>query len=302
MSPLSLRQLFAPCLLLLSTAAVFAAPETDKIEEAFRQTLLRLAQSGDLSGDGRTPIVIERPAEQTANFGLLIDRDDDDGLLVLGVLPGASAERIGFRAGDRLIEVDGASLIGAGGSTRMRNLLAELEQSRDMRFRVLREGREQQLAGTVEAVSLPAMRIELLSEDEVTASLPSSHVAGDADSVCGRVTVFPASPRTRDLFPALLIAVDGETPGPSSQDTFRLTPGRHVLTVAERIDERYFSPIANQQRSRRGRDTYQTLEVDVQPGVTYLLAAHFLRDRASRILDGGYWQPVIWKERAESCR
>lgn len=286
----------------LSTLASAQAPNTDKIGEAFHQTLLRLAQSGDLPGNDQAAVIIERPAAKVADFGLLVDRDHADGLLVLGVLPGASAERIGFRAGDRLIGVDDIDLTGAGGGARMRDLLAELKQSRDMRFRVLRDRRELQLAGIVDAVSLPAMRIELLSPDAAAAPLSSAHAFGDSGAGCGRITTFPASPRTRDLFAARLIAIDGEIPGPSSQDTYRLAPGRHVLTVAELIDERYFSAVANQQRSRRGRDAYQTLDIDVQPGVTYLLAAHFFRDQASRVLDGGYWQPVIWKERAEPCR
>lgn len=288
--------------LLLATAAPAIAADSTKIGDAFRQTLMRLALSGELPGQSDGALLIERPAERVANFGLLVDRDHDQGLLVLGTLPGASAEHIGFRAGDRLVEADGIALTGVGGSARMRAFLEDLEGSRDVRFTVLRDGREHSLAGTVETVSLPAMRVELLPAAAAASSQQQARVAGDADSRCGRVTVFPASPRTRDLFPARLIAVDGELPGPSSQDTFRLSPGRHVLTVAELIDERYFSAIANQQRSRRGRDAYKTLEIDVQPGVTYLLAAHFIRDQDSRILDGGYWRPVIWKERAEACR
>lgn len=296
-------------LLLCATSLPMASTaDGDDIGEEFRQTLLRLAQAGELPA-GDTPVFIERPAERVPNFGLLIDRDNDAGLLVLGTLPGGSAEQIGLQAGDRLLAANNVDLTGPGGSVRMRGLLDEIDDEAPMAFRVLRDGREERLAGTVEAVALPAMRVELIPANDTaggagsdTDAIAMDHVAGDPDSSCGRISTFPVAPRTRQLFSARLIAVDGELPGPSSQDTFRIAPGRHVLTVAEAIDPRYFQSIANQQRSRQGRRGYKDIEIDVRPGVTYLLAARFHLDRSSQILDGGYWEPVIWKERAEACR
>lgn len=288
--------------LLLSFPFFSCAADADSadIGEEFRQTLLRLAQAGDLPT--RDPLLIERPAERVANFGLLVDRDNAAGLLVLGTLPGGSAERIGLQAGDRLMAANGIDLTGPGGSERMRSLLDNLEDDGPMAFDVVREGSKRHLTGNVDAVALPAMRIELIPSDDSTVSGGGDRVRGDPDSVCGRISTFAAAPRTRELFPARLIAVDGELPGPSNQDTFRIAPGTHVLTVAEMIDERYFSAIANQQRSRRGRDAYKMLEIDVQPGVTYLLAARYYPNQHSSILDGGYWEPALWKERAEPCR
>ncbi|WP_205984876.1 hypothetical protein, partial [Pseudofulvimonas gallinarii] len=60
--------------------------------------------------------------------------------------------------------------------------------------------------------------------------------------------------------------------------------------------------VGNFQRGRLGDRGYKELEVDVEPGVTYFLAARLHRGRSDRILDGGYWEPLVWKERAESCR
>ena len=155
------------------------------------------------------------------------------------------------------------------------------------------------------AVALPVMRSHGAA---ASASSRVPHAAAQpataplSNPTPAAVATERVAPRTRDLFPAKLIAVDDELPGASSQQTFRLAPGRHVLIVAEMIEHEYFSSIANMQRGRHRRDGYKTLEVDIQPGVTYFLAARFHRDRSGSILDGGYWQPVLWKERVEPCR
>lgn len=278
-------------LALAVAAPVAAQPAGDPVEEAFRLALLRLSQDGLLDADA-VPRVIDRPAEKVANFGALVDRDEADGLRVLGTLPGGSAERIGLRTGDLLLAANGTALRGAGASERMRELLAGLDDGDPVRFELLRDGRSQQLAGTMQVLELPAVRVELLD---------SAAIAGDPASSCGRLSTFPVPPRSRQLHPARLLAVDGRLPGPSSQDSFRLPPGRYRLTLAEIIDNREFSAVANRQRARSdAREA--TLELEVRPGVTYLLAARLEPSRRERILDGSYWQPVVWRERSESCR
>lgn len=283
--------------LALAGPASAQPPPESAVDEEFRQALMRLVESGALPNDGGM-VVIERPAERVANFGLLIDSDSRDGLRVLGTLPGGSAERIGLRAGDRLLAANDVDLRGDGGSARMRSLLDALDDGDTLTVRLQRGGRELELAGTVDAIQLPAMRVELQTGGDGG----DGHVPGDPESTCARITTFPAAPRTRDLFPANLVAVDGRSPGTVRQDSFRVSPGRRVLTVAESIDPSYFSGVANSQRSRRAGQLHKTIELDIRPGVTYLLAARFIRDRSSEILDGSYWQPVIWKERAEPCR
>lgn len=278
-------------LALVLAAPAVAQPGGDPVEEAFRLALLRLSQDG-LLGPDAVPRVIDRPAEKVANFGALVDRDEADGLRVLGTLPGGSAERIGLRTGDLLLAANGTALRGTGAGDRMRELLASLDDGDPVRFELLRDGRSQQVAGTMQVLELPAVRVELLD---------SAVLAGDPESRCGRLSTFPVPPRSRHLHPARLLAVDGRLPGPSSQDSFRLPPGRYRLTLAEVIDSREFSAVANRQRARSdAREA--SLELEVRPGVTYLLAARLEPTRRERILDGSYWQPVVWRERSESCR
>lgn len=122
-----------------------------------------------------------------------------------------------------------------------------------------------------------------------------------AESSCGRISVFDVAPRGKQLYSAVLIAIDGHNAGSSDWTSFRVEPGKRVLTVAENIDSRQFSSVAQVQRSKSGRDRYRIIEVDVEPGVTYRLAAQFDLERRNSIRDNAYWHPVIWSQSNESC-
>ena len=74
--------------------------------------------------------------------------------------------------------------------------------------------------------------------------------------------------------------------------------GRHVLEVAEIID----SEDLPQARSRQRRDSEQLLEIDVAPDTTYTIAAHLVDANARDFARGGYWKPVVYKEKSEACR
>lgn len=134
------------------------------------------------------------------------------------------------------------------------------------------------------------------------APLPATVVAADGDR-CARISTFDIAPRKQKLYPAVLIAVDGRLPGPTSASSWRLEPGPHTLTVAEAIETHEFSGVQLRQRDgRERRDRYKTLQITAEPGITYRLAAQFKPDARTSIRDGAYWEPVIWKQSAESCR
>jgi hypothetical protein len=133
-------------------------------------------------------------------------------------------------------------------------------------------------------------------------ALAPADAAADEGNRCARVSVFDSAPRKQDLYPAVLIAIDGSMPGPTQATTWRVTPGKHTLTVAEAIEPHEFSTPQLRQRDGRKVRPYKTLEIDAQPGITYRLAAQFIAANRSRIDDGSYWEPVIWKESPEACR
>lgn len=124
---------------------------------------------------------------------------------------------------------------------------------------------------------------------------------GAAASTCGRISVFDVAPRNQDLYRARLINLDGQSPGPSGSRSFRVAPGPHELEVAEVIDNDQFNDLQLQQRIRNA-DRYKVLKLDVQPGVTYSLAAKLIEARRNYILDQTYWEPVIFQQTNEACR
>jgi hypothetical protein len=118
---------------------------------------------------------------------------------------------------------------------------------------------------------------------------------------CGRISVFDVAPRSRDLYGARLLEIDGELPGPSGSRTFRVAAGFHKLKVSELIDAKQFSDVALRQRGK-GRDLSKTMEIEVKPDTTYLLAAHLIEAHRNDIIQGGYWEPVVYDQHKEPCR
>jgi hypothetical protein len=290
-----------------------APPSASAVEQRLHQemqaVLLRLIESGELSAEAAAELTLAAPATQQPDFGAILDvrhRENDAGLPVLGVTPGSSAAALGLRAGDILRAVNGESLVGRGADGNGRAMAAQqlrrqlLSEAEAVTLEVQRGAERLALQGAVRVVELPAYRLEL-GAALAHASLAAAG-GGDGSSSCGRISVFDIAPRNQRLYRAVLIAIDGRLPGPTDSDVYRVTPGRHLLKVAEAIDWRQFSSVARVQRDRPTRDRYKEIEVDVQPGITYRLAARFHQEERHSIRDGAYWEPVIWKESPEPCR
>lgn len=285
----------APAMFLLAlSAAAAATPVQQQLGAEVDAALLRLADRGALPEAG-VPITIERPAQTRHELGAVVDvrAGGADGLPVLAVSPGGAAERIGLKAGDRLLALNARRFDGsAPAADALQAALREGDGT--LRVEVAREGRTLALSGRADTVTLPAYRLSVGDAGGGGAAAP-------ADG-CGRISTFDVAPRSRQLYAAVLIAIDGETPGPSTSEVFRVSAGRHTLTVAEKIDWRQFSDLQRFQRDRGGRDRYKQIELDVQPDTTYLLGARLVLDQRNSIRDGAYWEPAIWKESAERCR
>ena len=297
----------------LSTVAVAADSQAEqRVREEVQSALLRLVDNGEIAADDLATLRLDVPASRTPVFGAIIDarfrpESDRSGLPVAAVTPNSSASQIGLRAGDRLLAANGASLLGLGADTQgrsiaIRQLKEALESSAAaIALRVDRGGDILELTGPVRIVDLPAYRLEL-GHALAGATYAAGAGGGDGLSSCGRVSVFDAAPRGKQIYRAVLIAIDGELPGPPNSDTYRLDAGRHRLTVAEAIDPEQFNSVQRTQRDRQGRERYKELTIDVQPGITYRLGAHFILDQRNSIRDNAYWEPVIWAEAAETCR
>ena len=291
---------------------VHAADAGQRVQEEVQSALLRLVDNGDISAADLDTLSLAAPASSTPVFGAVIDarfRPESNlkGLPVAAVTPGGSAAALGLRAGDRLLGVNGGSLLGLGADAQGRahayqRLREALQTSADaLVLRVQRGDEALELRGPVRVVSLPAYRLEL-GGALAGATYAAGTASGDPSSTCGRISVFDSAPRGRQIYKSVLIRVDGEMPGLTTSDSFRVKPGLRRLTVAEAIDPAQFNGVSQRQRDRQSRDRYKDLVVDVKPGVTYRLGARFIVDKRDSIRDNAYWEPVVWTEVAEACR
>ncbi|GAA5067360.1 hypothetical protein [Lysobacter panacisoli] len=130
---------------------------------------------------------------------------------------------------------------------------------------------------------------------------PPAATQSEPSTGCGRVSVFDVAPRTRDMFRARLISIDGQLPGPAGSRSFRLDAGSHELEVAELIDTNQFDDVQLRQRDQKS-GAYKKLRLDVAADTTYLLGAHLIDAHRNEILSGAYWEPVIYSQNSEPCR
>jgi hypothetical protein len=119
---------------------------------------------------------------------------------------------------------------------------------------------------------------------------------------CGRISDFDVAPRQDHLHAAKIISIDGVAPGPTGSRSYRVDAGRHVVKVAEQIENRYLSFNDRARNSGLATDRYKTLDVDVAPDTTTLIAARLNEDKRDESRNGAYWDPIAWKQSTESCR
>lgn len=286
--------------LLSMVGGAVAAGIEQRLNEEVQAVLLRLVDSGELQPEDLASLTVSAAATRRAEFGAVIDvGGGDGGVPVLAVTPGGNAANLGLRAGDRIIAVDGMSLADAAGTDGRPAASAVLQQRLDagdvLSLTVLRDGATRELRGAVQAHTLPAYRLELGT------ALANASVAATGVDGCGRISIFDTAPRARHVYPAVVIAIDGRAPAPTSGPAYRVPAGRHLLTIAERIDPAQFGDLQRFQRDRRSDGGYKELEVDVRPGVTYRIGARFILERRSYIRDNSYWEPVVYAEADEPC-
>ncbi len=112
---------------------------------------------------------------------------------------------------------------------------------------------------------------------------------------CGRISVFHTPPEAKDLYPVVLLRIDGNNKV-HTREIFRVAPGKHVVEMHELISD----PMLR--RKPTFRQQAKPLVIDVEPGYTYKLAARFIRkNRLDVGKDAGYWEPVVWKVQSQRC-
>jgi hypothetical protein len=305
-----------------ATSGVSVSAE-QRVREELQLMLARLAASGAF---GQHPeqiaLSLDEPAQRVTNLGLLVDSSSAantrDGLHVLGTTPGGSADHMGVRSGDVVLAVNGISLRELGVDSGGRALAAQLLKStvdaiaEDAPFEleVRRNDATIKLSAPLQAVRLPALRMQLgeavmiaandsaTVRDMTASAAAAAPAASSANDTCGRISSFDVAPRSKHLYRARIDQIDGKNAGPTRQETFRVSAGVHRVLVTESIPTLQMG--VGEMATLR-RKTTKEFSVTVNPGSTALVAAQFNQDKATDWANGGYWDPVVWKEIAESC-
>lgn len=291
--------------------AVSISPE-QRLRENLRVLLLEMVQTGAFGNAPADQIAlsIDEPRQRVGSLGLLVDSAGAerarDGLRVLGTTPGGSAERIGVRAGDLIIAVNGVSLAGLGadanGSSaaamRLREQVDALDDGAPLAIDLRRDGRALRVEGAVASTWIPAMR--LVVGDGVPLAAAGAGNAVTTAQGCGRISIFDVAPRQGGWHAATLNQIDGRAAGVTGQTSFRVPAGVHVLEVGEAIENRYLS--INDRQRNAGPTRYKSLTIEVAPNTTYFVAARLNEDKRNEWRNGAFWEPVVWRESAEECR
>lgn len=287
----------------VASAADGAAEQ--RLRDELRVLVASMVRDGAF-GDGNArdiALTIEVPTQRVADLGLLVDSaaPSRDGLRVLAVTPGGSAQRMGLRGGDLLLALNGIALSGSKAAAMLRGAVDSLPNGAALSFELRRDGHPRTINGSLSVVELPPMQLRIGDGAAVAADAEPPAPTESAPRGCGRLSEFDVAPRQQGLHAAKIISIDDQTPGPSGSTAFRVAAGHHSITVAERIEPRYLA-FNDRLRNSGPRTRYKSLQVDVASDTTLFVAAQLLEDKRNEWRDGAYWEPVVWKTSAEPCR
>ena len=237
--------------------------------------------------------LLVRPERETHfELGAVIDfsgsTPNDKGWPVRAVTPGAAASRAGLQVGDLLLRINSVSLRERPSADQFKEALNAGEGG--LSLEVMRNGERLVLAGPADVIA--SRGFGLSSEPP------------KAGSTCARISQDMEPPISQLVFELGVHEIDSRIPGPGDQTVWRLSPGRHVIKVSENIPDRFFTGQQNLTRSRQiiRRNDFKLWEIEVEPGMHYRIGARLNKDRRTDIEGGSYWEPVVWRAFANSCK
>ena len=279
-------------------ATATSASAEQRVRDNLRLLMADLVADGAFGEQSANEIAltIDMPAQRISNLGLVAGIAKPNGVEVLAVTPGGNAETMGLRSGDTLLSFNGKALgEGDAAVARLRGDVSRLPDGGSIALQISRNGEFQNLTGHLSSVEVPAMRLQV---GNTLAASTADAAATPATGDCARITTFDVAPRQENLHGAIVTSIDGGLPGPHNATSYRVTPGRHVLKVTERIESRY---LTFNDRQRNASDRYKTLDIDVPANTTTMIAARLIPGKSRKWQNGAYWEPVAWKQVAEPC-
>ena len=276
-----------------------------QLSEQIKGTVIAIGQNEIKAGKKAEDIYIalDFPAEKEAKLGLVLDLEDaSSGYRVLSTTPGGFAEQLSIEAGDVITHVNDTEVSDSNNQKLLENIQM-LAPGERIKLAVNRNGQLHDFDAQLTGRYIPEIKLEVgapLSMEAGVANGTTKNPDENEDASqentgnqCGRVSVFFRPPETRDLYPAKISKIDGES-HLIGKSTFRLAPGKHEIKLHERITYRHL-------RRKKGIQKAKPLEIDIKPNTNYYLAAKFIRNKRMKMVKEEYWEPVVWKTTERKC-
>jgi PDZ domain-containing protein len=189
LSPITTALASAIVLALAFGALAQTAPDAAKQKElaAAREDLHRAAQRvAELSRDmdGPHDMMIERRLLRRPVLGVILESDGSAGVRIAAVTPESGAAKAGLRSGDRITAINGQSLSGADGDSRLadaRMRLRALDEKTPVALGYVREGR----TGSAKVTPSAGDQLIMLHDGNVAFEFsgePGLHIGPDGDA------------------------------------------------------------------------------------------------------------------------
>jgi len=233
------------------------------------------------------------PAQNSINLGMVLNTEKAaGGFEVLSVTPGGMAEKLAIVSGDRLLAIND---IQVDKNTKDDALLQlqTLSPGESLKLALVSDGEVKNIDTIVEGQFVPGIKLELGTQSFATTT--DENRLGDAGGECGELSVFYSPPETRDIFPAFVSRINNESVM-RNRHSFRLPPGKYIVSLHELIDDPFFKPRGNWRKKAK------EIEIDVQANKSYHLGAVFHRDKKYQLAKSEYWEPVIWRVKERECQ
>lgn len=257
------------------------------MRENIKDTLVSISQIETAAGKDMDKFYyqLSLPQYETVQLGMVMDiPPSEDGFKVLSTSPHGLAEKMGVLPGDVITKLNDYEITRDSYQAAFTQL-KQFKNNQDLQIVVKRGEREERLEGSVVSLKVPSIIL--------VSGIQHGLADVDKNSNCGRVSVFDLPRGGDDLHSASFHKVNEKNVMSRMETQYKLPPGKHVIYLKEQIRGE------NLKRSRNGKA--KAIEIQVEAGKQYNLAARFIPQNRMKIFKGEYWQPALWQVTSTKC-
>lgn len=228
---------------------------------------------------GVVSVQLQQELKQSKKLGLVLDNNQT----VLLVSPQSVAANLGIMPGDQLtsLHINAVPL----NLSKSINLLG----GQQVLASVIRDKETKKLYGVVKPNNAVTWNLNASSQVASTDATTTSN-----NSNCGRISIFATPPTSKDYYPVVFNQLN-EKNIVSGRKVVRVKPGLHSIKLNENIDARGLR--IHRPNFVKGK----TLDIEIEPGKSYHLAAEFYSEKRMKSKGELYWKPIVWKVVDKEC-